>query len=457
MKTIKNVLLIALPMLLFSCNEELTVKGLRLNFAELQLQENHDTLLVAEVDPGKLISEVSWRSMDESVASVDAEGRVKGLVGGRTFILASVGGLTKGCAVTVFARVEGVVFDVSSMFLSVEESREIKITVSPERALNKKMTWTSSDPDVAIVSGGIVVGKSIGKTVITAVSEDNPSISASCEVEVGVPVSGIVVSPKEGSLYVGETLQLTGTVAPEDASHPDIVWTSSNEEIATVNDDGLVSGISAGTVQITAEAPYGGVSASCTLEVRSYVSGVSLDKHNVDIYSLETIQLIATVQPENAFNKEVSWNSANPLIATVDEEGRVTGRSKGSTVITVTTKDGGFTDACTVNVVSGTAAVSEVKFEKNLYILTLGKTMEIIPVVLPVDAGDKSVTWEISDKTIASISDAGIITGLKQGTATITATSVNNPAAKASCTLKVIPFGGGIGGGYDDNDYNWED
>ena len=397
--------LLAIPLLLLSCNEEVAVRNLRLSSTELQLQENHDTLLIATVDPEKLSSGVSWRSMDENVAAVDAEGRVKGLSGGRTFILASVGSLTKGCAVTVFARVESIALSDDSIFMGVGESREIKVEFTPERALNHKLAWTSSNPEVALVSGGIVIGKSIGKATITAVSDDNPAISATCEVEVGVPVDAVEISTEQASIFVGETLQLSASVVPSDASHPEIVWSSADESVATVSETGLVTGVSAGTVTITATAPFGEVSASCNLEVRTHVTGVTLDKHTVDIYSLETVKLSAAVQPESAFVKDVLWTSANPLVATVDAEGNVTGRSKGSTVITVTTKDGGFSDNCTVNVISGTAAVTEVKFEKEVYTLTFGKTMEIIPTVLPVDAGDKTVQWSVSDNTVASVSD----------------------------------------------------
>ena len=109
-----------------------------------------------------------------------------------------------------------------------------------------------------------------------------------------------------------------------------------------------------------------------------------------------------------------------------------------------------------MEVVSGNAAVSSISFEKSIYKVTVGKTVEIIPVVMPLDAGDKSVKWEISDPAVASVSD-GVFTGLKAGSVTITAISNNNPSAKASCTLKVVPFSADAGGGYDDNDYDWED
>ena len=448
-------IMVLLPLLL-SCNEELAVKSLRLSSTVLQLQENHDTLLIATADPDKLSSGVSWRSMDESVATVDAEGRVKGLLGGRTFILASVGSLTKGCAVTVFARVENITLSDNSIFMGVGESREIKVDFTPERALNHKLVWTSSNPEVALVSGGIVIGKSIGKATITAVSDDNPEITAVCEIEVGVPVDAVEISAEEASIFVGESLQLMASAVPSDASHPEIVWSSADETIATVSETGLVTGVSAGKVIITATAPFGEVSASCNMEVRTHVTGVTLDKHTIEIYSLETVKLSAAIQPESAFVKEVTWTSSNPLVATVDTDGNVTGRSKGSAVITVTTKDGGFSDNCTVNVISGTAAVAEIKFEKDVYTLTVGKTMEIIPIVLPLDAGDKTVQWSVSDNTVASVSEDGIITGLKAGSVTLKAISINNPAASATCMLKVVPFSGGPGGGYDDDNYNWE-
>ena len=454
----KNVIvLIALPLLLLSCKEELTVKRLSLDASEIQLQESHEAVLVATVEPEELSDRVTWRSMDENIATVDAGGRVKGLLGGRTFILATAGSFTRGCAVTVFAPVEGLTLSVSSLFLSVDESYTIDADIQPGRALNRKLTWTSSNPAVAVVSGGVVVAKSLGTTVITAVPDENPSLSASCEVEVGVPVTSVEVSPETGSVYVGESLQLSAVVSPSDASHPDIVWRSEDESIATVDASGTVTGKTARRVRIVAEAPFGGISASASVDVLTHVSGVTLDTHSVDLYSLESVQLVASVLPESAFNKSVTWQSGNPLVATVDASGTVVARSKGSTVVTVTTVEGGFTDRCTVNVISGTAAVTSLAFEKGVYTVTVGKTIEIIPVVMPLDAGDKTVSWGISDPAVASVSGEGIFTGLKAGSVTLTATSNNNPEAKATCTLKVVPFSGGAGEGYDDHDYNWED
>ena len=199
-KTVIVSAILCLIPLFLACRQEAPVKTIRLNISELLLQENHDTLLVAEVVPGNASALVEWRSMDETIASVDSEGRVKGLFGGRTFILASAGGVTKGCAVSVFARVESIAFEESSLRVLIGRGGKIHVSFTPERALNHKLVWSSSDETVATVSGGVVAGKALGEAVITAVSEDNPSAKASCRVEVVLPTEDDLPSSEKGDI-----------------------------------------------------------------------------------------------------------------------------------------------------------------------------------------------------------------------------------------------------------------
>lgn len=455
-----SYILIALASALFvslSCSQEAVLEHLTLSSEDITILEGADSVLAVTLEPEGIDLPVEWKSMNESIATVDANGRVHGILGGRTFILASAGSLKKGCAVTVVAKMESISIDKKSLFVPLGSVGELNVSFYPERALNRRLVWTSSDPSVATVSNGVVVAVGIGNTRITAVSEDNPEAEDYCDVEVGIAVESVVLSTESAVVYENETVKIDGSVLPSDASHHELIWTSSDPLIASVDADGLVTGVSVGTATITATAINGEAFATASVEVRAHVSGVTLSEHNIELYSLETKQLTANVIPEKAYDKSVVWSSGNPVIVTVDEAGRVTGRSKGSAVITVTTVDGSFTDQCTVSVISGTAAVAEIKFEKELYVLAVGKKLEIIPIVLPLDAEDKSVTWISSDPTVASVGTDGFITGVKTGIVTLTATSKSNPAVSAACKLQVVPFDLGPGGGYDDKDYKWED
>ncbi|MBQ9950341.1 MAG: leucine-rich repeat protein, partial [Clostridia bacterium] len=169
----------------------------------------------------------------------------------------------------------------------------------------------------------------------------------------GVSVTGVTLDKTEATLEIGETVQLIATVIPEDATNKNVTWKSSDESIATVDENGLVTAISAGTVTITVTTENKGFTANCEVTVFDStvsVTGVTLDKTEATLEIGETVQLIATVTPEDATNKNVTWKSSDESIATVDENGLVTAISAGTVTITVTTEDGGFTANCEVTV-----------------------------------------------------------------------------------------------------------
>ncbi len=159
-----------------------------------------------------------------------------------------------------------------------------------------------------------------------------------------VAVTGVSVSPTTGSLAVNSTIQLTETVAPANATNKNVTWTSSNNSVATVNSSGLVSGVSAGSATITVTTQDGNKTATSSLTVSVIsVTGVSVSPVSASLFPNETKQLTATVLPNNASNKSVTWSSSNTLIANVSTNGLVTPVSSGTATITVTTIDGNKT------------------------------------------------------------------------------------------------------------------
>ena len=163
------------------------------------------------------------------------------------------------------------------------------------------------------------------------------------------------------SLTEGETAALTATVAPENATNKGVSWQSSNPAVATVK-DGTVTAVKAGTAEITVTTAEGGKTAKCTVTVKAKppavvaVTGVTLNPASVELTEGETAALTATVAPENATNKGVSWKSSNESVATV-KDGTVTAVKAGTAEITVTTADGGKTAKCTVTVKAKPPAV----------------------------------------------------------------------------------------------------
>lgn len=168
--------------------------------------------------------------------------------------------------------VTGISLSKPPVLVPLGKETSLKIVVNPKKATDKRVTWSSSDESVATVKNGRVYGVSVGTAVITAEALDGSGVSASVEVTVLIPVKKITLC-REKSLPLASMVswQLPAEVTPADATHPEIVWSSSNEKVATVNRNGVVTGIAPGRAKITATASDGtGVSESVTFLVSDY-------------------------------------------------------------------------------------------------------------------------------------------------------------------------------------------
>ena len=232
-----------------------------------------------------------------------------------------------------------------------------------------------------------------------------------------IPATGITLDQITAELTEGETLTLTATVTPEDATDKIVTWTSSDEAIATVA-NGVVTALKAGKATITAKA--GEVSATCELTVNAKVipaTGIALDKTTAELTEGETLTLTATVSPEDATDKTVAWTSSDETVATV-KNGVVTALKAGKA--TIRAKAGEVSATCDITVNAKVIPATGITLDKTTAELTEGETLTLTATVTPEDATDKTVTWTSSDETVATVKD-GVVTALKAGKATITA------------------------------------
>ena len=227
-------------------------------------------------------------------------------------------------------------------------------------ATNKKVTWTSSKPVIATVDNtGKVTALAVGTTTITVKTEDGEK-TATCEVTVTaatVAVTGVTLDKNTLSIVEGKTATLVATVAPADATNKKVTWTSSKPAIATVDNTGKITALAVGNTIIAVITEEGSFTATCEVTVTTAataVTGVTLDNTKLSIVEGKTATLVATVAPANATNKKVTWTSSKPAIATVDNTGKVTALSVGTTTITVKTENGEKTATCEVTVTKGT-------------------------------------------------------------------------------------------------------
>ena len=250
-------------------------------------------------------------------------------------------------------KVQSVTLSRSEVTLTEGEELTLTAEVKPSDAEDKTISWSSSAPEVASVDGGKVKALKEGSATITATSKDGDH-KAYCRITVEkliISVTSLSLSPTEITLEVGETAELSASVLPENASDKRVGWISSHPAVATVS-EGKVTAVSVGTSTVTATSMSGSKKATCSVTVvpKTYpVTGVSLDKASAEMIVGEDITLVASVSPENADNPSVRWSSSAPSVASV-EGGKVIACGVGSSMITVTTEDGGFSASCSVSV-----------------------------------------------------------------------------------------------------------
>lgn len=316
----------------------------------------------------------------------------------------------------------------------------IKLTVSviPENANNKNFTLKSLNEDVATIDEqGNVIAKAYGKARIMATSEDG-EFTDICEFDVFEHVTGVNINSSSLNLKIGEKKTLEAIVKPEGKTDGQIRWSSSDAEVAEVDDNGAVTAKAKGTAIITATTVDGGYTASC--EVRVYQPVTSLDL-NIKLLTLNTgeaQQLIATVFPVDADNKNVIWTSEDETIAKVDDTGKVTGIKAGQVWIYAESEDEGYRDGCLVTV---NQPVTGLELNKSSITFNqIGDTEQLTATVLPEDATNKDVAWSSSNQSVAIVSN-GLVVCSGFGTAVIYATTVDG-GFMATCVVNATEASG---------------
>ena len=250
-------------------------------------------------------------------------------------------------------------------------------------------------------------------------------------------VQSVSLNKTEMSLLEGYSETLSAVIIPENATNTKVKWESDDETVATVDKEGKVTGQKAGVAKITVITIDGGKMATCNVTVTTTpieVESISIRSSlTLVIDSEETLAL--TFTPENATNKNVTWDSSDKTVASVDAAGKVTALKLGTTDITVTTEDGGKTATCNVTVVAEAIVVESVSLIESLT-LSLGEVATLVPTFTPENATNQNVTWSSSDEKVASVDATGKVTGLKAGTADITVTTVDGEKT-AKCAVTV--------------------
>ena len=354
---------------------------------------------------------VLWESSNEEVATVDQTGRVKTVGGGRATISATAGDITGSVVVTV----QSITLDKETLSLEKGKNQTLVATALPD---DSSVTWSSEDTAIATVGlDGTVTALANGKTTITAT---NGLASTSCEVTVFTRLIGLAIQGDDTrTMTVGNSVKLGVTMTPVDADDFEgVEWSSSDSDVVTVDAEGTVKAVSGGEATVTAKAvtSTGDVfSDSITVVVQS----ISLDRSSLTLGVGESQTIAATTWPADA---DVTWESSNQDVATVDNEGKVSALANGS--VTITARNGLASATCTVDVVTYVSSVT-IKGSSSITITTSDDTMPALEAeILPYDATYDEVVWTVVDgqdviKLMVSGDYANVIP-LSFGTASVT-------------------------------------
>ncbi|MEM6360386.1 MAG: Ig-like domain-containing protein [Bacteroidota bacterium] len=239
----------------------------------------------------------------------------------------------------------------ASMFIGATQT--LSVSALPDEATDQTVTWSSSNTEIATIDEtGLVTAVNLGMVEITAIANDGSGITDVFSITISpVLVQGVTVSG-DADMLVGATQTLSATITPENATDKSLTWSSNDTDIATVDQTGLVNAVSVGMVEITATANDGSaVSGTFTVTVSPVLVNTItlLGESEMEVGEMQT--LTATITPENATDKSVTWTSGNSGVASVDQNGLVTALSSGSVTITATANDGsGVTSSIMINV-----------------------------------------------------------------------------------------------------------
>jgi len=331
-------------------------ESLTLKETELSIYEGKTASVRATLKPGNRLKALTYVSDNPAVATVTATGKITGVGAGETIIRVIDGtGVEAACRVTVSPAT----LKLRKTALTVRQHSKATASWSIQPSGSKAViTWASRDESIATVDAkGRITGVYPGETTITATM---PSGQV-CELAVTVTpikVSSVSIKPSSATMTIGDSRSFKATVSPRNATWQDITWSSQDESIVTITQDGQLKAVGVGKTTITAETPEGKKRTAWITVKPLYVKKILLSGEISGLIGgvagRNQVQLGYEIQPADATIQEVKWTTSNKKIATVDENGVVTGLKEGSVYITCKATDG-----------SGRSARIRIVFGKN--------------------------------------------------------------------------------------------
>ena len=440
---------------LFIQNAKVEATGTNTAGYGVNVQSSNSSTAALTVDGGSLTASGSPGILYDSIGSGTVPNTTALTISNSAIVDARGGGIGAGLLqdlkkVSPADDSVGIVFDNGTGTVYGDATLQENLTIGEGESLtipdgsslncNEKLTNNGT----ILASGGTVTGSLSGGTTITT-----PSISQQ--------PTGQTVTEGQGATFTVEASagSETPTYQWQQSTDSGSNWTDISDATAnsyTINS--TTTSMSGNQYRCVVKSASGVsvISQAATLTVQAKpasvpVTGVKLNTETLELFTGNTATLTATVEPENATNKNVTWSTSNASVATV-ENGVVTAVGQSSATITVTTEDGGKTATCVVTVTAATVPVTGVTLSQtqaSLYCNRTPNTLALTAKVAPDNATNKAVTWTSSDSAVATVDQNGVVTALARGTAVITATAADGSGANATCTVTVSRYSSGGG------------
>jgi len=306
----------------------------------------------------------------------------------------------------------------NTVTLSILTAIKLISTITPSNATNKTLTYTSGNPNIATVNNiGIVTGISTGTTEILVKTTDGSNISFSVPVTINIGCDNLTIDRSSINIEPGVRITLYSVITPNDATNPVVNYTSNNPEIATVDETGIVTGISSGTTKIIVNTTDGSnLSVTIPVTIIVYCKTLTIQPKTVTIVLYDVIRLISTITPYNATNQVLNYTSNNPRIADIDNKGIIVGSSIGNTDILVKTTDGSnLSITIPVTVLGNYIACKKLDMNPSIINILPEMTVKLVSKIFPSNATNRLLTYISYDPTIATVTNEGVVKGISYG------------------------------------------
>lgn len=419
----------------------LSVRGVAITQPAVSLRAGANATVSATVDAEDgAIRTVKWSSDNSAIVTVSSQGVLTGVSMGTTTVRAIATGNPQASAtvpITVTAA-RAVLMSPQSMTLWVGDSDALRGDPEVDFPQSRDLMWTSANPTIASVSAsGVVTALSVGTTKIRATSVADARIQGEADLRV-LPARVVAISPVTSTVNIGTSRTLVPNVTIEPGLSTAVTWRSTDPSIVSVSNAGVVTGVSLGTVSITAVSVADTMRrGNATVTVTPVIRGVTVSPATMTLNAGETDEVVANVNAEGTLPRTVTWRSANPTVATVSAAGDVTGVAAGATTITaLSTVD--TTKRASLTVTVRPAPIIGITPRQATFAMGDQRTFSALVNVEPGQSS--AVIWRSSNSSVASVSQSGVVTGVSLGAATITVVSVEDTLRRASAAVTIAPI-----------------